>query len=84
MADWREKIKSISKTKGNSAPEFAKQLGMGCLGYAILAVSILTFIVAIGLSYSGNWVAGLFATAFFLVSAATAFLLIMPHKSNKL
>lgn len=84
MADWREKMKSVSKTKGSSAPESAKRLGMGCLGSAVLAVSILTLIVAFGLFKSGSWMAGLFAGAFFLVSAATAVLLIMPQKSNPL
>ena len=84
MADWREKMKSVSKTKGSSAPESAKRLGMGCLGSAVLAVSILTLIVAFGLFKSGSWMAGLFAGAFLLVSAATTVLLIMPQKSNPL
>lgn len=84
MADWREKIKTISKTKGSSAPESAKRLGMGCLGFAVLAVSILTLIVAFGLFKSGSWMAGLFAAAFFLVSAATAVLFLIPQKSNPL
>lgn len=84
MADWREKIKTISKTKGESAPEPAKRLGMGCLSAAILAVSILAFIIAIGLFKSGSWITGLFAGLFFLLCAATAALLLMPHKPNTL
>lgn len=84
MADWREKIKSVSRTKGSSAPESAKRIGMGCLGFAVLAVSILTLMVAFGLFKSGSWMAGFFAGAFFLVSAATAVLLLIPQKSNPL
>lgn len=84
MADWREKMKSISNTKGASAPEPAKRLGMGCLTAALLAVSILAFIIAIGLFKSGSWVIGLFAGLFFLLCAAMAVLLLLPHKPNTL
>lgn len=84
MADWREKIKTIANTKGASAPERAKRLGMGCLASAILAVSILAFIVTIGLFKSGNPIFGFFAGLFFLLCAATAAALLMPHKPNAL
>jgi hypothetical protein len=84
MADWREKIKTISNTKGASAPEPAKRLGIGCLAIAILAVSILAFIIAIGLFKSGSWVTASFAGLFFLLCAAMAVLLLLPHKTNTL
>ena len=84
MADWREKIKTIANTKGESAPEPAKRLGMGCLTAAVIAVSILAFIIAIGLFKSGSWVIGLFAGLFFLLCAATAVILLLPHKPKPL
>lgn len=84
MADFREKIKTIASTKGTSAPEPAKNLGMGCLAGAIVIVSILTFIITIGLFKSGSWIAGSFAGLFFLMSALTAAILVLPHKRNPL
>lgn len=84
MAGWREKIQNISTTKGDSAPEGAKRAGVGCLSFIIAAVSILTFIIAIGLLFSGSWVMGSFAAVFGVISASTAVLLLFPQKAEEL
>src|SRR5690606_16008685 len=84
MADFREKIKTISSTKGSTAPEPAKRLGMGCLLIAVLAVSILTFFLAIGLFLNGNWIMGIVLSIFFLMSAMIALVLLFPHKFDSL
>ena len=84
MADWREKITSVSKTKGTSAPEGAKRAGLGCLGLIIVAVSILTLLITIGLFKSGFALMGVFTTLFLLICIATAALLLVPNKRNPL
>lgn len=84
MADWREKIKTVSSTKGSTAPESAKRAGVGCLAFFVLAVSILTLLIAIGLFKSGNWILALFILAFFALSSVTAAILILPQKSDTL
>lgn len=84
MADFREKIKSIASTKGTSAPERAKRLGMWIITVLVIAASILTFIIAIGLFRSGNWIMAIFASLFFLLTAATAYVLVVPQKLNTL
>ncbi|HSI66017.1 MAG TPA: hypothetical protein VK947_01295 [Planococcus sp. (in: firmicutes)] len=84
MADWREKLKTISSTKGDSAPEGAKRAGIGCLSLVIAVVSILTFIITIGLLFSGSWVIGTFAAIFCVISASTAVLLLLPQKAEEL
>ncbi|SDI60040.1 hypothetical protein SAMN04487975_12216 [Planococcus glaciei] len=84
MADFREKIKTISSTKGSSAPETAKRLGMGCLLMVVLAVSILTFFLAIGLFLSGNWILALVVLLFFALSTLTASVLLFPQKFDSL
>lgn len=84
MADWREKITSVSKTKGTTAPEGAKRAGLGCLGLIIVAVSILTLLITIGLFRSGFALMGIFTTVFLLICLATAALLLVPNKRNPL
>ncbi|MGH2316869.1 hypothetical protein ACRC6Q_03825 [Planococcus sp. SE5232] len=84
MADWREKITSVSKTKGATAPEGAKRAGLGCLGLIIVAVSILTLLITIGLFKSGFALMGIFTTVFLLICLATAALLLVPNKRNPL
>ncbi|WP_298824223.1 hypothetical protein [uncultured Planococcus sp.] len=84
MADWREKITSVSKTKGTTAPEGAKRAGLGCLGLIIVAVSILTLLITIGLFKSGFALMGIFTTIFLLICLATAALLLVPNKRNPL
>ena len=84
MADWREKITSVSKTKGTTAPEGAKRAGLGCLGLIIVAVSILTLLITIGLFKSGFVLMGVFTTVFLLICVATAGLLLVPNKRNPL
>ncbi|MBT2570851.1 hypothetical protein [Planococcus sp. ISL-110] len=84
MADWREKITSVSKTKGTSAPESAKRAGLGCLGLIVAVVSILTLLIAIGLFKSGFLLMGIFTTIFLLICVATTVLLIAPNKHNPL
>lgn len=82
MSDFRHKIKAVASTKGTSAPESAKKAGMGCLGFLILIVSILSLIITIGLFQSNSWLLGGFTTLFFLISAATAALLLVPQKAE--
>lgn len=82
MSDFRHKIKTVASTKGTSAPEGAKKAGMGCLGLLILIVSILSLIIAIGLFQSSSWILAGFTTVFFLISAATAVLLMVPQKAE--
>ncbi|TWT03470.1 hypothetical protein [Planomicrobium sp. CPCC 101079] len=84
MADWREKIKTISAANGSSAPEGAKRAGIGCLAFFLTTVSILTFIIAIGLFRSGNWIVALFILAFFALSTVTAAILLTPQKTDSL
>ena len=84
MADWREKITSVSKTKGTTAPEGAKRAGLGCLGLIIVAVSILTLLITIDLFKSGFALMGIFTTIFLLICIATAALLLVPNKRNPL
>ncbi|TWT06915.1 hypothetical protein FQV26_03645 [Planococcus sp. CPCC 101016] len=84
MADWREKITNVSKTKGTTAPEGAKRAGLGCLGLIIVAVSILTLLIAIGLFKSGFALMGVFTTIFLLICIATSALLLVPNKRNPL
>lgn len=84
MADWREKITSVSKTKGTSAPEGAKRAGLGCLGLLVAVVSILTLLIAIGLFKSGFLLMGIFTTIFLLICIATTVLLLAPNKRNPL
>lgn len=82
MSDFRHKIKAVASTKGTSAPESAKKAGMGCLGFLILIVSILSLIIAFGLFQSSSWILGGFTFLFFLISAATAALLLVPQKAE--
>lgn len=84
MADWREKITSVSKTKGTSAPEGAKRAGLGCLGLIVAAISILTLLITIGLFRSGYGLMGVLTTAFLVVCIATTVLLLAPSKRNPL
>lgn len=84
MADWRQRIKNIASTKGASAPENAKQTGMGCLTVLILIVSILTFIITFGLFRSGDWGMALFSGTFTVLSASTLLILLSPQKTNEL
>lgn len=84
MADWLEKVKSVSSTKGSSAPESAKRAGIGCLSILIAAVSILSFIIAFSLFGSGNWVLATFALIFALLSAMTVWITVMPDNHNSL
>ncbi|MGI2327790.1 hypothetical protein [Planococcus sp. YIM B11945] len=84
MADWREKIKTISSTNGSSASEGAKRAGMGCLAFFVLAVSILTLILSIGLFISGNWLMASAVFVFFALSAGTAAVLMLPQKPDSL
>lgn len=72
MADMRQKIKAISSANGASAPELSKRLGMGFLFAVLAAVSILTFIIAIGLFKSGSLLMGTIFTAFLLLTLLTA------------
>lgn len=82
MSDFRHKIKAVASTKGTSAPEGAKRAGMGCLGVLILIVSILSLMIAIGLFQSNSWILAGFTSVFFLISTATAALLIVPQKAE--
>ncbi|MBT2583047.1 hypothetical protein [Planococcus sp. ISL-109] len=84
MADWRQKMSDISKTKGDSAPESAKRAGMGCLIGVIVIVSILTLVMAVGLTTSGHWLIGGFTLLFFAACAVTFLALIWPHKPKPL
>ncbi|MFD1032954.1 hypothetical protein [Metaplanococcus flavidus] len=84
MADWLEKIKSVSSTKGDSAPESAKRAGVGCLAVVIAIATILTFLIAFGLFRSGNPVMGSFAAVFAVIGTLTSFLLLWPQKPNRL
>lgn len=84
MADWRQKISDISKTKGDSAPESAKRAGMGCLIALIVIVSILTLVMAIGLMTAGHWIIGSMTLLFFAFCAATVLAMVWPHKPKPL
>lgn len=84
MADWLNKIKTVSRTNGGSAPESAKRAGVGCLGAVIAIATILTFLIAFGLFKSGNWLMGSFALIFAAIGAATALILFWPQKLNRL
>lgn len=84
MADWRQRITDISKTKGDSAPESAKRAGMGCLIGVIFIVSIMALVMAIGMMASGHWVIGTVTLLFFLISAGTGMALIWPHRPKPL
>lgn len=84
MANWREKIKTISTSDGTRAPETAKRAGIGCLAFFIIAVSILTFIISIGLFKSGSWGLALFMLVFFTLSTLTAIVLLAPQKTDSL
>ena len=84
MSDWLNKIKTVSSTKGNTAPESAKSAGVGCLATVIAIASILTFLIAFGLFRSGHWIMGSFAVAFATVGGLTSALLLWPQKSNRL
>ncbi|WP_203332114.1 hypothetical protein [Planococcus beigongshangi] len=84
MADWLDKIKTVSKTKGDSAPESAKSAGIGCLGAIIVIATILTFLIAFGLFRSGHWVMGSSALLFAVIGTLTSALLLWPQKSNGL
>ncbi|WP_422124055.1 hypothetical protein DHX103_04375 [Planococcus sp. X10-3] len=84
MSDWLNKIKTVSSTKGDTAPESAKSAGVGCLGAVIAIATILTFLIAFGLFKSGNPVMGIFAALFAIVGALTSFLLLWPQKPNRL
>lgn len=84
MADWLNKIKTISRTKGESAPESAKRAGLGCLGAIIAIATILTFLIAFGLFRSGHWLMGSFALIFAAIGAATSIILFWPQKLNRL
>ncbi|MGM0896845.1 MAG: hypothetical protein ACQEV0_03045 [Bacillota bacterium] len=84
MADWRQRISDISKTKGDSAPESAKRAGMGCLIGLVVIVAILTLVMAVGLFTSGHWVIGGFTLAFSLGSTAMVFALAWPHRPKPL
>ena len=84
MSDWLNKIKTVSSTKGETAPESAKSAGVGCLAAVIAIVTILTFLIAFGLFRSGHWVMGSFTAAFALIGALTSVLLFWPQKPNRL
>ncbi|WP_033541342.1 hypothetical protein [Planococcus sp. CAU13] len=84
MADWLAKIKAVSSTKGDSAPESAKRAGVGCLAGIIAIATILTFLIAFGLFRSSHWVMASFALIFALIGALTSVLLLWPQKSSRL
>ena len=84
MADWLEKIKTVSSTKGETAPESAKSAGVGCLAAFIAIATILTFLIAFGLFRSGHWLMGSFVLLFAAISALTSVLLLWPQKPNRL
>lgn len=84
MADWRQRISDISKTKGDSAPESAKRAGMGCLIGLIVAAAILTLVMAVGLFTSGHWVIGGITLLFSFTSIATVMALAWPHRPKPL
>lgn len=84
MSDWLNKIKTVSSTKGETAPESAKRAGVGCLAAVIAIATILAFLIAFGLFKSGHWIMGSLATAFALVGALTSVLLFWPQKLNRL
>jgi len=84
MANLRDKIKTISAANGSGAPEAAKRAGIGCLAFFTIAVSILTFILSIGLFKSGSWIIALFLLVFFAISAVTAAILLVPQKTDSL
>ncbi len=84
MADWRQKISDISKTKGDSAPESAKRAGMGCLIGVIIIIAVLTLVMAIGLLSSGHWAIGGAVLLFFAACAVTGLALVWPHKPKPL
>lgn len=84
MADWLDKIKTISKTKGDSAPESAKSAGVGCLAAVIAITTILTFLITFGLFRSGHWIMGSSGLLFAVIGALTSILLLWPQKSNGL
>lgn len=84
MADWRQRISDISKTKGDSAPESAKRTGMGCLIGLIVAAAILTLVMAVGLFTSGHWVIGGITLLFSFTSIATVMALAWPHRPKPL
>lgn len=84
MADWLSKVKTVSRTKGDSAPESAKRAGVGCLGAITVIATILTFLIAFGLFRSGHWIMGSAALLFAVIGALTSALLLWPQKSNGL
>lgn len=84
MSDWLDKIKIVSSTKGSTAPEGAKNAGVGCLAAVIAVATILTFYIAFGLFRSGHWIMGSFALFFSIIGAFTSFLMLWPQKSNGL
>lgn len=84
MAEWLNKIKTVSSTKGESAPESAKSAGVGCLAVVIAIATILTLLIAFGLFRSGHWIMGSFALLFAAIGALTSVLLLWPQKPNRL
>lgn len=84
MADWLDKIKTVSSTKGATAPESAKSAGVGCLAAVIAIATILTFLIAFGLFRNGNWIMSSFALLFAALGALTSVLLLWPQKPNRL
>lgn len=84
MSDWLNKIKTVSSTKGETAPESAKTAGVGCLAVIIAIATILTFFIAFGLFQSGHWIMGSFAALFALFGTLTSALLLLPQKLNRL
>ncbi|WP_088007672.1 hypothetical protein [Indiicoccus explosivorum] len=83
MADWRHKLRTITRTDGSTAPEPVKQAALGCLSLVLFAVSILTFIILFSLFRNGHWLLGIPASLFFLASAGTAAIM-FPLKRNSL
>lgn len=84
MSDWLNKIKAVTSTKGDTAPESAKTAGVGCLAVVIAIATILTFFIAFGLFQSGHWIMGSFTAFFALIGGATSALLLVPQKLNRL
>lgn len=84
MSDWLNKIKTVSSTKGDTAPESAKSAGVGCLAIVIAIASILTFLIAFGLFRSDHWIMGSFAVVFASLGTLTSILLFWPQKTNRL
>ena len=72
MADWRQKVRTISRSDGSTASETGKRAAVGCLSVVLFIISILTLIILFSLFRNGEWVLGILAAFFFIVTAGTA------------